>query len=88
MGVIRGWGLRFGGNWGSILFQILIQKIFKTVALRGNLGNSGRDEGGDWVINSNHRGTGQGKMARDLKERVPWVTCGIPKGAIKQKSTP
>ena len=34
----------------------------KTVAFRGNSGNSG----GDGVLNSNQRGTGQGKTARDL----------------------
>ena len=30
------------------------------------------------VLNSNHRGTGRGKMAGDLRERVPRVPHGIP----------
>ena len=30
------------------------------------------------MLNSNHRGTGRGKTARDLGERVPWVPHGIP----------
>jgi hypothetical protein len=53
-----------------------IKKIVKIVASRGNSGNSGRD--GDGVLNSNHRGTGQGKMAGVLEERVPRVPRGIP----------
>ena len=28
---------------------------------------------GDGLLNSNHRGTGRGKTAGDLGERVPWV---------------
>ena len=44
-----------------------MKKIVKTVAFRGNSGNSG----GDGVLNSNQRGTGRGKTARDLKEQVP-----------------
>ena len=53
-----------------------MEKIFKIVASWGNLGNSGGDGGRDGVLNSNHRGTGRGKMAGDLGERVP---RGIPK---------
>ena len=34
---------------------------------------------GDGVLNSNHRGTGRGKTAGDLGERVPRVPRGIPK---------
>ena len=52
-----------------------MKKIVKIVAFRGNSGNSG----GDGVLNSNHRGTGRGKTAGDLGERVPWVPRGIPK---------
>ena len=51
-----------------------MKKIVKIVAFRGNSGNSG----GDGVLNSNHRGTGQGKTAGDLGERVPRVPRGIP----------
>ena len=39
-----------------------MKKIVKIVAFRGISGNSG----GDGVLNSNHRGTGRGKMAGDL----------------------
>ena len=35
-----------------------MKKIVKIVAFRGNSGNSGRDGGGDGVLNSNHLGTG------------------------------
>ena len=42
------------------------KKIVKIVAIRGISGNSGGDGGGDGVLNSNHRGTGRGKMAGDL----------------------
>ena len=55
-----------------------MKKIVKIVAFRGNSGNSGGDGGGDGVLNSNHRGTGWGKTARDLGERVPRVPRGIP----------
>ena len=55
-----------------------IQKIVKIAAFRGNSGNSGGDGCVDGVLNSNLRGTGRGKMGRDLGERVPWVPCGIP----------
>ena len=51
-----------------------MKKIVKTVAFWGNSGNSG----GDGVLNSNHRGTGRGKTAGDLGERVPRVPLGIP----------
>ena len=51
-----------------------MKKIVKIVAFRGNSGNSG----GDGVLNSNHRGTGRGKTAGDLGERVPRVPHGIP----------
>ena len=56
--------------------------MVKIVALRGNSGNSGGDGGGDGVLNLNHRGTGRGKMAGDLREWVPWVPCGIRKRII------
>ena len=52
-----------------------MKKIVKIVAFRGNSGNSG----GDGVLNSNHRGTGRGKTAGDLGERVPRVPRGIPR---------
>ena len=52
-----------------------MKKIVKIVAFRGNSGNSG----GDGLLNSNHWGTGRGKMAGDLGERVPWVPLGIPR---------
>ena len=55
-----------------------MKKIVKIVALPGNSGNSGGVGGGDGLLNSNHRGTGRGKTARDLEERGPWVTLGIP----------
>ena len=55
-----------------------MEKIVKIVAFRGNLGNSGGVRGEDEVLNSNHRGTGQGKTAGNLRERVPWVLRGIP----------
>ena len=48
-----------------------MKKIVKIVAFRGNSGNSGGDRGGDGVLNSNQQGTGQGKTAEDLGERVP-----------------
>ena len=53
-----------------------MKKIVKIVAIRGNSGNSGG--GGDGLLNSNHRGTGRGKTAGDLGERVPLVPLGIP----------
>ena len=53
-----------------------MKKIVKIVAFRGISGNSVGDGGG--VQNSNHRGTGRGKMAGDLGERVPRVPRGIP----------
>ena len=46
-----------------------MKEIVKIVAFRGNSGNSGGDGGG--LLNSNHRGTGRGKTAGDLGERVP-----------------
>ena len=55
-----------------------MKKIVKIVAFRGNSGNSGGDGGGDGVLNYNHRGTGRGKTAGDLGERVPRVPRGIP----------
>ena len=51
-----------------------LKKVVKIVAFQGNSGNSG----GDGVLNSNQRGTGRGKTAGDLGERVPWVPLGIP----------
>ena len=56
------------------VFVKKIKKIVTIVTFRGNSGNGGR--GG--VLNSNHRGMGQGKTAGDLGERVPWVPRGIP----------
>ena len=58
-----------------------LKKIVKIVAIRGNSGNSG----GDRVLNSNQRGTGRGKTTGDLRERVPWVSCGIPSPDLVQK---
>ena len=55
-----------------------MKKIVKIVAFRGNLGNSGGDGGRDGVLNSNHWGTGRGKTAGDLGERVLRVPRGIP----------
>ena len=55
-----------------------LKKIVKTVAFRGDSGNSGGDGGGDGVLNSNQRGTGRGKTAGDLGEWVPRVPRGIP----------
>ena len=55
-----------------------LKKIVKIVAFRGNSGNSGGDGGGGGGLNSNHWGTGQGKTARELGERVPRVLFGIP----------
>ena len=40
------------------------------------------DGAGAGVLNSNHRGTGRGKMAGDLGEWVPWVPRGIPKPTL------
>ena len=51
-----------------------MKKIVKIVAFRGNSGNSGGGGGGG--LNSNHRGTGWGKMVGDLGE--PRVPLGIP----------
>ena len=55
-----------------------VKKIVKIVAFWGNSRNSGGDGGGDGVLNSNQRGTGRGKTAGDLGERVPRVPLGIP----------
>ena len=44
---------------------------FKIFTFLGNSGNGGGDGGGDGVLNSNHRGTGLGKTAGDLGERIP-----------------
>ena len=57
-----------------------MKKIVKIVPSRGNEGNSGRDGVGDGVLNINIRGTGRGKTAGNLGERVPWVPHGIPIG--------
>ena len=64
---------------GEHAFFLKNPKIVKIVAFRGNSGNSCGDGGGDGVLNSNHRGTGRGKTAGDLGERVPRVPRGIPK---------
>ena len=61
-----------------------MKKIVKIVAFLGNSGIKGGDGdvcldgGGDAALNSNHWGTGRGKKAGDLGERVPWVPLGIP----------
>ena len=55
-----------------------MKKIVKIVAFQAISGISSGDRGEDGVLNSNHRGTGQGKTAGDLGERVPWVPRGIP----------
>ena len=55
-----------------------MKRIVKIVAFRGNSGNSGGDGGGDGLLNSNHQGTGWGKTAEDLGERVPRIPLGIP----------
>ena len=55
-----------------------MKKIVKIIAFRGNSGNSGGDGVWDGLLNSNHRGTGRGKTAGDLGERVPRVPLGIP----------
>ena len=65
-----------------------MKKIVKIVAFRGNSGNSGGDGGGDGVLNSNHRGTGRGKTAGDLGERVPWVPRGIPNSGLPDSAGP
>ena len=52
-----------------------MKKIVKIVAFRGDSGNRGGNGGNDKVLNSNHRGTGRGKMVGYLGERVP---RGIP----------
>ena len=54
-----------------------MKKIVKIVAFRGISGNSGGDRAGDGVLNSNHQGTGWGKMVGDLGE--PRVPLGIPR---------
>ena len=51
---------------------------FRYEAFRGNSGISVGDGVGDGVLNSNHRGTGQGKMSWDLREQVSRVPHGIP----------
>ena len=56
-----------------------MMKIVKIVDFRRNSGNSGRVGAGDGVLNFNHRGTGRGKTAGDLGERLPRVPRGIPK---------
>ena len=55
-----------------------MKKIVKIVAFRGNSWNTGGEGGGDGGLNSNHWGTGRGKTAGDLGERVPWIPRGIP----------
>ena len=62
-----------------------MKKIVKIIVFQGNLGNSGGDGGGDRVLNSNHRGTGQGRTAGDLGEQVPWVPRGIPNDGSRFK---
>ena len=60
------------------LFVKKIKKNQKIVIIVTFLGNSGGDGGGDGLLNSNHRGTGRGKTAGDLGERVLRVPLGIP----------
>ena len=59
-----------------------MKKIVKIVAFWGILENSSGDGVGYGVLNSNHQGTGRGKTAGDLKERVPRVPRGIPTCAV------
>ena len=67
-----------------------MKKIVKMVAFWGISGNSGGDGGGDGVLNSNHRGTGRGKMAGDLGERFssgsPWHRMSRDNYCIKWKT--
>ena len=70
-------------SWDHAFFCKKIQKmkrIGKMVAFWGFSRNRGGEEGGDGdgVLNSNHRGTGKGKTAGDLGERVLRVPRGIP----------
>ena len=68
---------RYSGNHAFFEKMFKKMKIYvKIVAFRGDSGNSGRD--GDGLLNFNHWGTGRGKMAGNLKERVPRVPLGIP----------
>ena len=60
------------------------KKIVKIVAFRGSSGNSG----GDGAVNSNQKGTGRGKTAGDLGERVPRVPLGIPNPALASEMSP
>ena len=70
---------RYSGNHTFFVKKFKkMKKIVKIIAFRGNSGNSGGDGVWDGLLNSNHRGTGRGKMAGDLGEWVPWVPLGIP----------
>ena len=64
---------RYSGN------HTFFCKKFQNIHFSGNSRNGGGDGGGDGVLNSNHRGTGRGKTARDLGEWVPRVPRGIPR---------
>ena len=59
-----------------------MKKIVQIIAFRGNSGKSGGYGGRDGVLNSNHQGTGRGKTAGYLGERVPQVPRGIPTCAV------
>ena len=65
-----------------------MKKIVKIVAFRGNSWNGGGDGGRNGVLNSNHRGTGRGKTAGDLGERVPRVPRGIPNSSLPDSAGP
>ena len=55
-----------------------IVKIVKIVAFGGNSWSICGDGGGEGMLNSNHRGTVQGKMPGDPGELVPLVPRSIP----------
>ena len=59
--------------------------MVKIVTSPGNSGNNGGDWSRDGLLNSNHWGTGWGKTAGDLGERVPWVPRGTQRTKITEK---
>ena len=60
--------------------------MVKIVTSPGNSGISDADGGG--LLTSNHRGTGRGKTAGDLGERVPRVPLGIPTFTLINSTNP